>query len=448
MVCTLVADSITVRNNRHGIFYGYGTIVNGTKFNDWLANERVFFSVETSFCMDIPVRGQKFDVSGILKSVRADSKWWFQKHLGNLQVKWQISDGCLLRCRGSSPPLRLFFKKIFDKFSHTVTVGVGGKEIESGIMLGMLTGDKRSMAGSLRAMFSDLGIAHLFAVSGLHIGIIATAIDMFLRILCVRKKCRIFPVLFLLALYVNAIGCSQSSMRALTMVAFYFAATLLGRRPNVLSALTNSALLHTLYDPFAAFNISFLLSYAAVAGIVLIGLPLKVLLSSIFLNLHGLKIECYPRMFRIFFKFKGTLIVSFSISLAGYLVSLPLSIEYFGMVPLFTIPLNMLAVPLATAAIVVGAMSLFLGLCSLWPICAILNKISCFLIGLFRILSQSMYCEHCCFRNVEFPVISGTVMTALILVGSYVFFFCRGICDGAHSMDAPSLQSGGDSVPR
>jgi competence protein ComEC len=284
----------------------------------------------------------------------------------------------------------------------------------------MLTGYKQEIDVSARGVFYDLGIAHLFAVSGIHIGIIAKTIDFFLKIICMPKRFRVFPVLILLTFYVNAIGCSPSSLRALMMVAFYYISSLLGRKPTVLAALTNSALLHVLYDPFVVFNISFLLSYAVVAGMILMGLPLQGILSNIFLNLHGLKLESYPWIDRFLFWTKKFLITSFSISLAACLVSLPLSIDHFGTMSLLTVPVNMFVVPIATCAIVTGAMTLFFGLLGLWPICACLNKISCFLIHIFYILTKSFYYDCCCYRNMTICCISGAAWTMLILTCAHL----------------------------
>jgi competence protein ComEC len=268
-------------------------------------------------------------------------------------------------------------------------------------------------------MFNDFGIAHLFAVSGIHVGIIAATIDFFLKIICLGKRIRTLPTFLFLTLYVNAIGCSPSSTRALTMVAFYYLSIFLGRKPNVLSALANSAWVHVLWDPFIAFNISFLLSYSVVAGIILIGFPLKNFLSRMFLDLHDLRLECYPLGDRFAFRVKRALIVSFSISFAAYLISLPLSVEHFGVVSLLTIPINMFIVPIATCAIAAGTVTLLCGLCKWWTMCAIGNRIACFLIHIFRLLAQSLYCDVFCFRNVRIPHISGGVLTMVLLICAY-----------------------------
>ncbi|MDR1891137.1 MAG: ComEC/Rec2 family competence protein [Puniceicoccales bacterium] len=415
---TLKADTIVIKNKGHGIFYGYGVIDNVSKSYE-LKGGRIFFAVECTNGTPIPFRGQKFKIQGNLKYVKENSNWWFFKHLKRMHVDWMLSDGCLLSWESKASPWQVFFRKIFDRFLHTISIGVENKEIEHGIMSGMLTGYKQGIDKPSRVLFNDLGISHLFAVSGIHIGILAVTIDFFLKIICIPKKFRVLPILILLVSYVSAIGCSPSSVRALTMVAFYFMSSLLGRKPTVLSALTNSALLHVLCDPFVVFNISFLLSYAVVAGIILIGIPLKNFLSHIFLNLHGLKFESYPLIDRVSFRLKKSLIASFSISFAAYFVSLPISLDHFGVLSLLTIPANMFIVPLATLAIIIGAITLFFGLWKIWPLCAILNNISCGLIYIFRLLAHAVHCDACCYRNITIQFIGGASLTMLILVGAY-----------------------------
>jgi predicted membrane metal-binding protein len=91
-------------------------------------------------------------------------------------------------------------------------------------------------------------------------------------------------------------------------ILFYFIlfyVILTARKPTILSVLTNSVLLYEVYDPFVVFNISFLLSYAVVAEIILIGTLLKNFLSCIFLNLHSLKFENYPLINRVSFRLKS-----------------------------------------------------------------------------------------------------------------------------------------------
>jgi ComEC/Rec2-related protein len=439
---TVEATDIVVKDGELGLFHGYGTIVDGPKDMPAPPNSRIFFSVVgtgqgknqrsakssrdgktraprqkvTAITGQIPLGGEKFRVVGKLRCLRDDEANHFFQYLKKSKVHWHMGQGMLLSCDGPKSGLRMLFRRSFLRFMRALSSGVDGSEIDNGIVIGMLTGAKQNIDGRSRRMFSDLGIAHLFAVSGIHIGIVATTIDFILRIFCLGKRARTLPTLIITALYVNAIGCSPSAVRAAVMVAFYHAATLLGRKPNVVAALANGAMLHALYDPFVAFNISFLLSYSVVAGIVLIGSPLKNFLHSLCLDLHGLRLESYRPVDRLIHRTKRALLASFSLSLGAYLVSLPLSIEHFGTLPLLTIPVNMFVVPIAAWAIVVGAVTVFCGVLGLWPICAVLNKISCAITALFRLLSQCMYYEPACLRDVSIDPIGGAALTMAILL--------------------------------
>jgi competence protein ComEC len=420
VVLDLKANVVTSKKGKHGIFYGYGIIKDASEKVDILKNERIFFSVDSVYCEEIPVCGQKFKVRGNLKFVAKNNDWWFWKHLKNSHIDWSISNCCLIACDAKVPPLGTFFRKIFNRFLDTIEVGVGDKKIETGIMTAMLTGWKQKMDKKTRTMFRNLGIGHLFAVSGIHIGIIGMAIDFVLKFIGVRKIFRIFFALVILTFYVNTIGCSPSSVRALTMVMFYATSSMFGRRPNVLAALTNSALVHILYDPFVVFSISFLLSYSVVAGIILIGSPLKMFLSGIFLNLHGIGLGGYSPADRALFGVKKALIASFALSCGSYLISLPLSVEHFGVVSLLTILINMLIIPIASCAIVTGATALLFGLFGLWVVCAPLNRLACSMVHVLRVLTQNLYFDSCCYRNVTFPLVSGASATMLVLVCAYL----------------------------
>jgi competence protein ComEC len=412
-------NSIVIKDASCGKFYGYGTVLRSSKQNRDLMGARIFFSTESSVVHEIPISGQDFRVSGDLRLIGENDNWWFAKHLKNSLVRLNISGCCMIECVSKAAPFGKFLKKIADGFLKSLSVGVENRQIEVGIMTGMLTGFKRGVDEAVRSMFNDLGIAHLFAVSGIHIGVIATAINFLLKMMRVGVRWRSIPILLLLALYVNAIGCSPSALRALTMVAFYYFAALIGRKPNVLAALSNSALMHTIADPFVVFNLSFLLSYSVVAGIILIGPVLEAIFGKIFLNLHDLKLQGYGLIDRLWFRLKRTMVASLSISLAALVASLPLSIEHFGVMSPMTIPVNMFVVPVATCAIVIGAMTLFLGLFNLWPLCTILNKISCFLVAFFYAASKSLYFEVLCFRNLRLLIIGGAAATAIILFCFY-----------------------------
>src|SRR5690606_40928374 len=112
---------------------------------------------------------------------------------------------------------------------------------------------------------------HLFAISGLHIGVIAAGIHAFLSLLRVPRLPKLVTGLTLLWLYVQITGGTPSAVRAFSMVAL-FQLTLQLRLPgNPVSAVATAALLVLMVDPLQLFSASFQMSYGIVASLLLYG---------------------------------------------------------------------------------------------------------------------------------------------------------------------------------
>jgi competence protein ComEC len=131
--------------------------------------------------------------------------------------------------------------------------------------------------------FKLSGLAHLLAVSGTHLVLAVVSIVEILRALLVRwsrlaesrdvgRWSAAFGVGFALV-YADFAGGSGSAMRAAWMLAAAFLARALGRHFRVARSFACSLGVGALGDPLLAFDISFLLSAAATAGLVLLGSP-------------------------------------------------------------------------------------------------------------------------------------------------------------------------------
>ena len=115
---------------------------------------------------------------------------------------------------------------------------------------------------------------HFFAISGLHIGVIATAIAQFLLLIRIPRKVSPFIGLPLLFLYVQITGASPSAVRAFLMALFFWASFAFVRQRSPLAALAASAVFVLIFQPAQLWSIGFQLSYTVVLSILLFGLPL------------------------------------------------------------------------------------------------------------------------------------------------------------------------------
>lgn len=134
-----------------------------------------------------------------------------------------------------------------------------------------ITGDDSLLSPDTRQDYTTAGLAHILALSGLHVGIIAVAIAIilfplyFLR----KRRTRICITIALLWVYAVMTSLSPSVTRAVIMATLYLAGSLLQRHHSSLNALCFAALVILIFSPLSLYSVGFQLSFTAVAAILL-----------------------------------------------------------------------------------------------------------------------------------------------------------------------------------
>lgn len=141
---------------------------------------------------------------------------------------------------------------------------------DAGVYAAMVTGDRSDMDSTVSELFSAAGIGHILAISGLHISLIGMGLYRLLRrigFLCPMSAIisGIFVVLFGVMT-----GNSVSATRAIVMFVCAVNAQVLGRRYDILSAVSLSAIILILKNPYVIANSGFLLSFMAIAGVAVV----------------------------------------------------------------------------------------------------------------------------------------------------------------------------------
>lgn len=134
-----------------------------------------------------------------------------------------------------------------------------------------LTGDSSGLSPDMRRTFMSGGLAHILAISGLHVGIIAFIVSIAMWPLYVSGHNKLRFALTILSLWIFAAitGLSPSVTRAVLMATIMLAARIIERRSSPLNSLCAAALVILLLDPPALYSISFQMSFSAVASILL-----------------------------------------------------------------------------------------------------------------------------------------------------------------------------------
>jgi len=196
--------------------------------------------------------------------------------------------------------------KIRGKFySNIKNLGISGEIIE-GLILG-----GRGVESNIKEEFKYSGVLHLFAVSGLHISIIASFLSLFLHP---------FLVIFLLFIYLMIILFPVSAIRSFIMFSFYLLGKRFYREADSLNLLLFSAIILLLINPINIISPSFLLTFSSTLSIITIIEKFKnnfykFFLFPLFINLGNFPILIYFFPFFSFTSFISNLIIIPIISL-------------------------------------------------------------------------------------------------------------------------------------
>ncbi len=240
-------------------------------------------------------------------------------------------------------------KRVSGIFSDALDLGLDAKD--AGLYKALLLGEKDAPDPAIRDLYRTSGIAHLLAVSGLHVSMLGMGVFGLLR---TRKHSRAGAGLaagILVFIYLLMIGVPGSGLRASVMLLFVFAAGAAGRIYDMRSALFAALILMILLQPYQLFQSGFQLSFAAVFGIAVVsdetvrGIE-QIAESSSAKASGGRRVRKINRLSG----WMRVLVVSLSIQL----VTLPITIWHYYLFPLYGLVLNLIVVPLMGAVLMSG----------------------------------------------------------------------------------------------
>jgi len=215
------------------------------------------------------------------------------------------------------------------------------------LLYAMLFGDKSVLTWELRSDFSASGLAHMLAVSGLHVGLLFTVVSLLLRCVKVPRRAHVWIIASLLIFYAYLCGWQYAVMRAVIMCLVYAIAKQHLWVADPLSVLSLAAVIILLIYPYALVSVSFLLSFSCVLGIYL----------------------WYQTFYRV--------IASKAVAMyvAVMLGSFPFMVYFFGSVPVLGLVANVILVPLLVLSFYLGmfAVSTFVCGAVLWVAEPLLN---------------------------------------------------------------------------
>ena len=277
-----------------------------------------------------------------------------------------------MRCELQGEPqvsLRLELLRYASVCRHWITqqlaLGIEDQEIPRTLVTTMALGTAESDATDLEEPFRNSGTLHVFAVSGLHVGLLAAIGWTFLRCTGLGRGRATVVLIPLLFGYAFITGWVPSAARAAFMAAIMLAAPLLNRQSRLLNSLGAAALILLATDTLQLFQVGFQLSFGVLAAIALgarwLSQPLEPLT------------ELDPFMPQSLANWRQNLGVwmrrqtlsLLTTSTAAWAGSVPLMIHHFHTCTPVSVIANGLLVPLSFASLLTVALSLVAAVCQM-----------------------------------------------------------------------------------
>lgn len=248
-----------------------------------------------------------------------------------------IKDYSLLEVNGENKELKYRMKIKFKEDIERI-FNIHLNEANSSLMKSIVLGEYSYLDEDSISKYRDLGLAHILAVSGLHIGIIAGFLLFILSNLGIKRKKVVLITLTIIWLYGFLIGFPPSLLRANIMFSILYYAQILSEPYDSINGLFFAMFILLIINPMWIFNLGFQLSFLATFSI----------------------IYFTPKVYKIFYPYKNKFTYTLSALLGVYIGVLPVQAYYFNKVSLLGILGNLIIAPiLSVSLIVAGSMVLF-----------------------------------------------------------------------------------------
>ena len=191
-----------------------------------------------------------------------------------------------------------------------------------GIFCAIVTGDKSNLTDGTKSLYQENGIAHILAISGLHISLIGMGLFSLLKKYTGPRAAGIISSA-VMVLYCIMCGLSVSSLRAVIMFIIRMAAYFSGKTYDILSSASLAAIIILASNPFYILNSGFILSFTAVFSVSIVN-----------------------RTAADFLKPERKSVKALISSISVTIVSLPVIAGMYYTIPAYGILLNLIVIPL------------------------------------------------------------------------------------------------------
>jgi competence protein ComEC len=274
--------------------------------------------------------GEKYSFSGVLRvPPEGNFKDYLQRHrIAATMNVWDRKRVEYIGEEGGNPLIKTSLKiknKLVDVIEDYISPNY------SPMLVGMML-KKGATPAQIREMFAQIGVVHILAISGLHVGIMSGIFLIIFRLFSIPKRISYSIVFVLVTIYAFITGLGIPIVRAALMINLFLLGYIIRRKTNVFITLAIASLVILLWNPYYLFEVGFQLSFITVLCIVLVA----------------------PKLEKIFRLKPIWPVRAFLVSSAAWLGSLPLVAYYFGYISWVGPFSNLIVIPLVTLILTFG----------------------------------------------------------------------------------------------
>ncbi|MEN6482330.1 MAG: ComEC/Rec2 family competence protein, partial [Anaerolineaceae bacterium] len=294
--------------------------------------------------------GDRLEIRGKLITPPENAEFSYRDYLARQGVySLMLKPAVQVLAHGQGSPLKLILFRVQTRALELIQRFY--PEPEASLLSGILLGVDSGIPPDLEKAYQDTGTAHIIAISGFNMAIIAGLIMK----LCAKllPGLRSLPLAFgIIALYTLLVGGSPAVVRAAVMSRLAMVGTQLGRRQSGANVLVFSAAAMCLFNPNLPWDVSFQLSFAATLGLVLYADRFQ----RAFENLAGRFLNSETLQ-----KISAPVSEYFLFTLAAQLTTLPVTLYHFQRLSLSSLLANPLILPPQPALMILSGLSVLVG---------------------------------------------------------------------------------------
>lgn len=288
--------------------------------------------------LQLPKYGDKILLQGGLQRIKNSGNpgaFDYARYAGFQGIYHQVfltKDKYVLLNEKDINPLSAFIFSARQRVVNIIQCYVKGDKRVTGIAEALLIGYKQDLDIDVVQEYSNTGVVHIIAISGMHLGLIYVVLVWVFSVLPVIKRVAVLRVILILSvLWIFSLitGGSASVLRSAVMFTCIIIGKTFFKQATIYNSLAASAFLLLCFDPFLLWDVGFQLSYFAVAGIVWLQ---RAIFSSLYIRN----------------KYLRQLWEMCAVTIAAQIITFPICIYYFHQFPSYFLLSNIICVPLST----------------------------------------------------------------------------------------------------